>query len=252
MNPSVLFNRAGGLRYHLRARRYSNLLWQPFRLAIGDFVMGFTPAATTLLLVGPSGGYCLPAAFFERFERVVCLEPDPIARLLFRRKLDKASLERRPRLEFIAEDHLLLHPERLPRLAASLGDTALLFSNIIGQLRGLLDVDEPTADKLRRVRDGVAQAIEGRAFASFHDRLSGAMRPEVAQPFRAQERMSDDAILSQFYTPPRIDREPHDTELFDHLTEGFFPRKSPHTYFVWQLLPRRYHLIEGIARSELS
>lgn len=252
MNPGFFFNPAGGLRYHLRARRYSNRLWQPFRSAIGDFLSDFAPATTTLLLVGPSGGYCLPPLFFERFERVVCLEPDPVACLLFRRKLDKARLARRPRLEFIAEDHLVFHPERLPRLVARLGDTALLFSNIIGQLRGLLDVDEATADSLRRVRDGVEQAIAGRAFASFHDRLSGEIRPQVEQPFRAQRRMSDDAILSRFYPSARMNHESRGLELFDHLTDGFFPRGLPHAYFVWQILPCRYHLIEGVARGEPS
>ncbi len=110
--PSILMNPAGGIRYHWRALRFGNRQWQSFRWEIGEWLLGWQPKEPTLLLVGPSAGYCLQPFFFERFERVICLEPDPVARYLFKRKLMRAPLEPRPQLEFIAEDCLVRSPER--------------------------------------------------------------------------------------------------------------------------------------------
>ena len=140
MNPRGLLNPAGGLRYHLRAFRFRSREWQPFRWDIGEWLLGWQPKETSLLLVGPSAGYCLQPFLFERFERVICLEPDPVARYLFKRALTRAPLQPKPKLEFIAEDHLVRFPERLPELVERLSDVCLLFSNVLGQLRVLLRV----------------------------------------------------------------------------------------------------------------
>jgi hypothetical protein len=211
--------------------------------------LGFAPAAKTLVLVGPSGGYCLQPFFFERFERVVCLEPDPLARIVFRRRLDSAPLEQRPRLEFITEDHLVNAPERLPKLVEGLGDSALLFTNVIGQLRSLLGVDSVNDPRLQRVREHVAAAIEGRAFASFHDRVSGLVRPHIEPPHQVAARLDDNAMMAEFYQFAELGRGRGGVELLDHLTSGFFPDRLPHTYFFWEILPGRFHLIEGVARN---
>jgi hypothetical protein len=240
MSTIALWNPAGGLRYHLRALQY------------GSRLLGFAPAAKTLVLVGPSGGYCLQPFFFERFDRVVCLEPDPLARLIFRRNLDRAPLDHRPKLEFIAEDHLVNAPERLPKLLDGLGDAALLFTNVIGQLRSLLGVDSAEDARLRRVREQIALAVEGRAFASFHDRLSGLVRPHIESPHRADARLDDDHVLAEFYQFAEFGQRRRGLELLDHLTGGFFPSALPHTYFVWEILPGRFHLIEGVARSRIE
>src|SRR6185369_11877942 len=69
------FNAAGGINYHLRARRYAKKLWEPFRWSIGEWLLGWAPPERNLLLVGPSAGYNLQPFLFERFERVIVLEP---------------------------------------------------------------------------------------------------------------------------------------------------------------------------------
>jgi hypothetical protein len=247
MNPSILWNPAGGLRYHLRAQLYSKQLWEPFRWAIGEYLLEWKPTAKVLLLVGPSGGYCLQPFFFERFERVICLEPDPVAQWVFRRRLAMTPLESRPTLEFIAEDHLVSHPERLPTLAASLGDCAILFSNVLGQVRGLLGLRDAESESLERVRAAVREATAGRAFASFHDRVSGRLRPTFVQPFSSDRRLTDDELVEELYKYSREWEKNRELSLFDHLTDGFFPAELPHTYFTWPLLPGHYHIIEAVS-----
>jgi hypothetical protein len=211
---AALVNPAGGIRYHLRARRYAERLWQPFRWALGEWLLGWQPPERTLLLFGPSGGYNLQPFLFERFDQLVCFEPDPLAFALFARRLRRAPLERRPKLERIAEDQLTADAE--------LGD----------------------AD-FARTREAVVAALQGRSHASFHDRASGEVRLGFAQPLIASSRLSDREVLDSIYNAPD---EPtlESLGLVDHDTSGFFDQNQEHAYFHWELEPGWFHLIEGV------
>ena len=249
MSAQALFNPAGGLRYHLRAYRYSERLWQPFRWALGEWLLGWKPPETTLALFGPSGGYCLQPFLFERFERVICFEPDPLAYAIFSRRIRRAPLERRPRLERIAEDHLVLHPERLlPRLE-SFGPTAVAFSNLIGQLPMLLARTGVEKVRLGPVQSAIRAAISGRSFASFHDRVSGEVRPEFEQPLSADGRLTDRELFGVVYHADAADSA-ESLGLIDHQSGGYFPETLPHAYFKWELEPGLFHLIEAVCSAE--
>jgi len=247
MDLSSLLNPAGGLRYHFRALRYRNRQWKPFRWAIGEWLLGWQPREANLLLVGPSAGYCLQPFFFERFERIVCLEPDPVARSLFRRRLHRAPLERQPRLEFIAEDHLVRHPEKLTRLLDQLPDTCLLFSNVLGQLRALLDDENDAGPAFEPIEKTIRQSIQGRSWASFHDRISGYRHPNQEYPVTSSSRLSNQEILEEFFGLPASEQEERSVQWIDHLTEGLLPADLPHWYFPWEIEPGRIHVIEAVA-----
>jgi hypothetical protein len=240
------FNPAGGVNYHLRARRHAKKLWEPFRWSLGEWLLGWTPPEPNLVLVGPSAGYNLQPFLFERFERVAVLEPDPIARWLFRRRLARAPLDRQPRLEFLAQDHLVRHPERLLPLLERLEPSALLFANVLGQIMTLLDAE--AGAQLEAVKSGVRSALRGRSWASFHDRVSGPLPPEIEGMVTSPRRWSDAEVLTHAYrtapgTAPVV-------ELDDHYSEGFFPEELPHHYFRWELEPGSYHVVEAVARVE--
>lgn len=249
INALALMNPAGGIRYHLRALRFGGEQWQPFRWSIGQWLLEWQPREPTLLLVGPSAGYCLQPFLFERFERVICLEPDPVARYLFKRKVTLAPLEHRPKFDFIAEDHLVRNPEGLLKLVEHHADACLLFSNVLGQLRGLLAVDDSDGPEFTRIKSAIAEATRGRSWASFHDRVSGTARPTCERPMIANSRLSDAEILELLYSETPLERRGRDLKLIDHLTEGLFPENLPHSYFSWELQPGRFHLIEAVASS---
>ncbi len=238
------FNPAGGVNYHLRARLHSRKLWEPFRWSLGEWLLGWQPPERSLVLVGPSAGYNLQPFLFERFEHVVVLEPDPIARWLFRRRLARAPLERQPRLELIGEDHLVQHPERLLPLLARLDRPAILFCNVVGQLMTLLDT-EAADTRFEAIRHALRASLEGRSFASFHDRLSGPLAPDIEGIVSAPRRWSDQEVLERAY---RAADAPPVVELCDHFTEGFFPDDLPHAYLRWELEPGVHHLIEAVSR----
>ncbi len=237
------FNPAGGLRYHWRALKHSERLWAPFRWPLGEWLLSWQPPEPTLVLAGPSGGYNLQPFLLERFERVVILEPDPLAHWIFRYRLSRVPLERRPRLEFIREDHLVEHPERLAPLLERLGPSAIAFCNVIGQLRFLLDVDDLTGPRAAAVKDAVRAAISGRSWASFHDRVSGQLAPTIEDPVVADHGWSSRELIDAAYY---AGGEAVDAALLDHGTEGFFPEDLPHMYCRWELEPGMFHLIEAV------
>jgi hypothetical protein len=240
---SALLNPAGGLRYHLRGHRYAESLWSPFRFALAEWLYAWEPPEKKLVVVGPSGGYCVHPFLYERFDQVLCLEPDPLAKFVFLRRLARAPLDHRPKVRFDARDRLLAEPELLVKLLEAEGDTAVLFTNVLGQLRVLLDATEENDPRLVRIREAVRRATSSRSFASFHDRVSGSLEPLLEGRVDSPERLSDAEVVQHFYSH----HEGKDPErvLVNHLTRGFFPEDRPHAYFSWPLLPGVFHLIEA-------
>jgi hypothetical protein len=241
---AAFLNPAGGLRYHVRGYRLSETLWAPFRFALAEWLYGWEPREKRLVIVGPSAGWCVQPFFFERFEEVLCLEPDPVAHVLFRRRLSRAPLDPRPRLRFDAKDHLLSDTDALARVLDAEGDAAVLFSNVLGQVRVLLGASHSDDERLASVRARVHAAIRGRSWASFHDRVSGELEPALEGRFDADHRLSDAELREHFYVTAMPDGGAP-PPLLDHLTAGFFPEDRPHAYFCWPLLPGVFHLIEA-------
>ena len=131
---NYLAHASGGLRYHLRALRYRRTQWAPFREALARWLANWQPPCRRrLLLVGPSGGHTLPADFLGRFEDVVALEPDPLARLILKRRQAGA------RLRFESLD-CLSSSDGMDALSTRFGDRAVLFCNVLGQI----DCPDPT------------------------------------------------------------------------------------------------------------
>jgi hypothetical protein len=238
-------NEAGGLRYHWRGFRYANTLWQKFRWELAEWLYDWQPPERKLVVVGASAGWCVQPLFYERFSEVLCLEPDPVAHFLFRRRLARAPLESVPRLRFERRDHLLGDPNALLRLLDAEGDAALLFTNIVGQLRVLLRADDAGDARLAALRSVIARATRGRSWASFHDRVSGQVEPELSAMVRTEARLTDAELVRRFFPAQAHASGPSEVELLDHLTGGFFPPDRPHAYFSWPLLPGWFHVIEA-------
>jgi hypothetical protein len=229
---AAILNPAGGLRYHWRARRHSRR-WAPFVEPLADWLDGWMPDTEHLLLVGPSAGWCLPDAVFRRFARIDVLEPDPLARVLLSRRLRR--LGREPRLH--ERDYLTADPARIAELACDFPRHAILFCNVLGQLRFLHPELDDTERSLQWKRALMA-ALDGRAWATFHDRLSGRLVPRLGGETAASEgAMSDEDLAAAFYDDVG--------ELHAHGTDGLFPQ-LPRRYFAWELVPGRHHLIEAI------
>ncbi len=233
MTASVqaLLNPAGGLRYHWRALRHRAGRWEPFTAALATWLDGWRPAARELVLVGPSAGYCLPASFLARFAAIDAFEPDPLARLLFARRFPTLA-----RVRWHAEDRLTT-PDGPGALVADFPSAAFLFCNVLGQLPWLRDDSVPTTWKTE-----LARALTGRAWATFHDRLSGTTAPRLAGPSEpVASTVDNEGLAARWY--------PAGATLLDHETADLFPGRT-RRFLVWEIRPGYFHLIEAIHDGE--
>lgn len=244
MSWSQLFNAAGGLPYHWRALRNQGTLWAPFRTSIAGWLEHWQPPEKQLILVGPSAGYTLPLIQLQRWTKLSILEPDPLACWLLERRLSAALGAQCPELEFVREDHLLAPARSLIDLATLRQPAAILFCNVLGQVTQLLP-SRAQEQRLRALKQQVRAALVGRSWASYHDRVSGPIAPQI-QAVTVPGRWSDAEVITHAYdaasTTTRV-------ELVDHQTQGYFPEDLPHAYFSWPLQRGAFHLIEAVMHS---
>ena len=141
-----LISPSGGLFYHGRALRMRNELWLPFRTQLRTWIEAWniTDKNRPLILVGPSAGWCLPIQWILNFSEVLIVEPDPLARKIFRWRLS----QRKPSLtpQILPNDFFFSpqDPWNLSRLnvffaKANAANAALLFCNVLGQLQYTLN-----------------------------------------------------------------------------------------------------------------
>ncbi len=255
-------NPTGGLRYHGRAWRYRSGLWAPFTSAVARFLSRWSPPERELILVGPSGGYCLDLSFLSRFVTVTALEVDPIARWIFARRARSALRSSGTALRWEPEDRLSPRDgagftlEPLRALLAANPDAAVLFCNVLGQLPllgpDLADdvIPEPTEGSFERWLLELPEALAGHSWASFHDRLSGPLRPEGIDPDALVPWRSSEDLAAELYAPTDEPERTHgegvELALNDHRT-SLLARERPRYELVWELEPAVFHLVEAIS-----
>lgn len=259
-----LLNSSGGLRYHQRAFTHADTLWGPYREAVADWLDEWQPEARELVLFGPSGGYTLPTRFLARFERITCVDPDPLAPILFRGRHRGLG----GRVSWIARDLLVAGREPakppgevLERFLSLHPQAAIFFAGLLGQLLFLLE-ERRREDLWPATRSGILRAVEGRAWGSIHDRLSGSTHTQLSSLLGAPPRVASegtgrvevtlrsgeaahlsgalsDAALRTIFRPPD-----HPSVLV-HGTEGILPGE-PRRLLLWQLEPGWTHLMECV------
>ncbi len=241
-----VFNPAGGLFYHSRAARHVNRRWRPFRANIERWLHHWQPPEPHLILVGPSAGYTLPITWLATFEKLTILEPDPFACWLLRRKLTIHArtnhCARMPEYAFITSDHFVSQPARWIQLVASSGRSAILFSNFLGQLPHLLGA--AAIRETAEIKAAVCETVKDRSWASYHDRVSSSVAPNVPlSGLSTAQRLTGDE-LEPLYAHSRTS-----VTLVDHDTDDLFPRELAHQYFSWELTSGYFHLIEAVQHT---
>lgn len=224
--------RSGGLRWHGRAFLRHRTLWAPFRNALSTFLERWQPSSRSLILVGPSAGWCLPDAFLRRFDRIIAVDPDGWARLLFRRLHPDAQLAEWIRGDFFVE---------APDLLAKEPDAAVLFCNVLGQLRFAGFEEAVIADRLK----SLPSLLDGYPWASFHEVFSGETELTPRALSLAGASLGE-ALLRQLGLSG---------QWLDHGAGAALPKTVPRDIVPWRFAPERLHLVEmgiGGTRARLT
>ncbi len=182
--------------------------------------------------MAPSGGYCLDPGWLSQVQEggraIHAVDWDPLAPWFFGLSHPRASVHWH-RADLIAGGG-----KELERLLASLPDARVLFCNFLGQAE-LASPREYPAFAAR-----LSSQLQGRIWASFHDRYSGQIRPSSLEPFESTAgRASPEELMQHFY------RHSRSGELNEH-TLPLLPEGAHHCYWQWELRPGVFHLIEGV------
>lgn len=195
-----------------------------------------------LVLVGPSAGYALSAAFLETFRTVTALDPDPLALGLLRLRFPKV------RWRFSTRDFFLgpkrrLNPRSFTALAAAYPGAAFLFCNVLGQLP-FLAKDDPNR-RFDWAHD-FAAFQQTHSWASFHDLWSataatphGTWRPP---PLPGERRIIESV--------KKFGLEGRQVEIRDHDTSDLFDARADRLLWTWQITKSELHLLEGVRASK--
>lgn len=189
--------RSGGLSYHLKALRRADGAWRPFRASVRGFLEStWAPPEKDLIVFGPSAAWTLPLDWLARFDRVIAVEPDPLARLLLARRLpDRLEFDSSPaRLPWFAVGK---REEGLREILARSPGAAVLFSNVLGQVRTLATLDDDVDRECRRL---FSKALEGRNWASYHDVLSSTAGFKSPFPEFPPKRISAEDLARHYFS----------------------------------------------------
>ncbi len=250
MNPS------GGLRWHWRAWR-SQRQWRGTREHLAQWLESVQPASDQLLLLGPSAGWLLPSAFLTRFGQVHCWDIDPLAPFLFARRHGAALRAAGVSWTYQRGDAWA----NLDKLLAAHPEAAVLFDNLLGQLRfhgpgtgaeAAAQVAAHLAAVERRIT-GLRRRLAGREWGSVHDLLSGPGRQAPPdqddrmrrRKLRAGAPLAQDAWLAGL--------QPQ-SQWLDHLTAAVFAPGTTVYDIAWPFKPGYWHWLQAgwVAPSSLS
>lgn len=206
---------SGGLHYHLKALRYKPK-WDNFKYDLNLFLKNWKPRDKNLILIGPSGGYCLQTDLLNNFQSVQAYDLDPLAKYIFKRS-HKIPIHWHTR-DFFKH----MHDQH----------GSLLFTNLLGQIPAQMNSSEIEAHN-----DLLKKYLKHKSWASFHDvyswNIDDQKTNELSPPAADQDLES---YLKQIL-------EPH-SEVIDHQTQQISSWSTQHQYFLWPLTPKRMHLIE--------
>jgi hypothetical protein len=224
---------SGGLGWHLRAWRYRHSLWanhldQTHRFLADWSSQSLKPAQVgELIVVGASAGWSLPADWVRGFSSLVLIDPDPLAPWLFKRNHPLPTGQSRAwiRRDFQTE---------LPGLLKARPQAAILFNNLLGQLRLMSKDLDATEGQLEQIKT----QLLGRHWASFHDRLSGdwTHAQQSAAAIRAAGTVSNDELAKSYG---------RGGEWLDHLTSQVLLADTPRVIYPWRITPDRLHVVEA-------
>lgn len=124
MNPT------GGLLWHARAWRRQGA-WRGTCGQIGQWLGEVRPISRELVIIGASAGWMMPSAWLQRFEKISTFDIDRWAAPLFR--LRHGAVLRRSGVDLRC--HTSDAIGRLDEVLAENPRAAVLFDNVLGQLR---------------------------------------------------------------------------------------------------------------------
>ncbi|MDB2426051.1 hypothetical protein N9W41_00740 [bacterium] len=219
-----LINKTGGLFYHYKAFKYKNKYWKSFKHEINKWALSWPQKNNRLLIIGSSAGYTLEDEFLNRYSEVHCIDLDKLAPALFN------ALHKNKNYKLTWDSKNYLKDLELLQKKLNSDKQDILFSNILGQLP--LAVENWETHQQSFISQ-LHQILKTEHWASYHDLYSSETKPNL----------SDNTVTLDPQSIFNSNKRPK--PVIDHMTKNFFTNGTKKDYFVWQIEPKYYHLIEA-------
>lgn len=228
-----LFHHSGGLVYHWRALLNHRKLWAPHLQQTERFLAEWAPQSSSLVLIGPSGGYSIPTPWLKKFKKITAIEPDAVARKIFEwRTGTKPNWINEPfSFEALSKGEITFNK-----------GVAVLFCNLLGQM----DFDEHAG---LIAQEELLKLSITNEFASYHDILSGDdFRFEWVSPVHGDQLVREKytvEALDPYFSPNEGVKE---LDLHVHPANFLFQDEVPflYQYWEWQITQKQTQVIEGV------
>lgn len=235
-------NPSGGLFYHYLAFKYGKTLWQPFKAEIATWLNGWNPPLPHLLIVGASAGYTLDTFFLQKFHQVDVLDPDPLARKLFRLRHPRKNLTWHSQDLFgLLKGNFNLNPFK--DWLHQFPNHAILFTNFLGQTPLLAPSYFQSESNRQAWKESLLTLLSKRHWASYHELYS------MKLPFIPKELHSSDkvkGVLEILRREIMSKGNNNRVNISDHLTSPLFESATVRRWLWWQREPGFFHLVEGV------
>ena len=241
-------NHSGGLLWHARAWRRQGA-WRGTCNHIRQWLEQVQPNSSQLVIIGASAGWMMPSPWLQQFSSVSTIDIDRWAAPLFRMRHGSALKSSGTQLRCDTGDAL----GDLQTLLAAHPDAAVLFDNVLGQLRFMHDSMDETMSYL----DMIKQRLAGREWGSLHDAYSGAVRRSVRVGkklvmFQSLQAQSAATTLSgEAGVPIEPELAPFAIQLeaegewLDHLTSQVFPTGTTVHHIAWHYSRHYCHWLQA-------
>jgi hypothetical protein len=241
-------NRSGGLFWHARAWRRQGA-WRGTCQHIRQWLEQVHPNSSQLVIIGASAGWMMPSPWLQGFDRVSTVDIDRWAAPLFRMRHGSALKSSGTQLRCHTGDAL----GDLQTLLAAHPDAAVLFDNVLGQLRFMHD----SVDEAVSCLDMIKQRLVGREWGSLHDAYSGVVRRggmtrkklvtfQSLQAVAAVPTLSGDAgVPIEHGLAPFANQLEAEGEWLDHLTSQVFPAGTTVHHIAWHYSRHYCHWLQA-------
>ncbi len=240
-----LANPSGGLLWHWRAWR-SQARWAATTAQIAAWLQQVHPQSDELLLIGASAGWMLPSAWLQQFKKIEIWDLDVWAPLFFSHRHGRTLKKAGVSWHYHRGDAL----QQLPQLLQNQPQALVFFDNVLGQLRFMsahrnsVQQVQQTEQRLREI----VQQLQGRHWASIHDRLSGPVDSLTAA--RAMPSTRSTTVPSEARQQMRLDRAWLNVlgaqgEWLDHLTASVFAPGQTVRDLAWPFKADYWHWLQA-------
>ncbi len=193
------------------------------------------------MIFGVSAGWTLEERFLSRFKRIVAVEPDPVARAALRVRFPRLNFEMISREDLLP--WLSASPEVFSGFLAQYPKAAVLFSNVLGQIRLLQKTAFCEEAEARR---RFFLALGGREWASYHDLLSSTHEVKSHESTKFKGVFQLEELANRFF--PAQTGHKQDVVVIDHDTSWLLKDREWRS-LVWRLRPRQTHLIACVSQQ---